>query len=78
MLYYLNNYGSHFQSSYKFKHTKCVNRFTRYADSTMKIVKSNSFYEKTRNGTYSLNFRKERYMYEILAGFLESCRETFL
>jgi hypothetical protein len=43
----------------------------------MKIVKSNSFYEKKRVGSgisYCLNKEKERYMFEILSGFLESCR----
>lgn len=43
----------------------------------MKIVKSNSFYEKKRvdnHNHYYLNKEKERYMFEILSGFLESCR----
>lgn len=47
----------------------------------MKIVKSNSFYEKKRvdnHNHYYLNKEKERYMFEILSGFLESCRSIDL
>lgn len=46
----------------------------------MKIVKSNSFYEKLRDDkfTYKLNMEKVRYMNEILSGFLESCKSIFL
>lgn len=47
----------------------------------MKIVKSNSFYEKKRvdnHNHYYLNKEKERYMFEILSGFLESCRSIII
>lgn len=42
-------------------------------------MKSNSFYEKKKIGTathYILNKEKERYMFEILSGFLESGRSN--
>ncbi|XP_001347175.1 hypothetical protein (macronuclear) [Paramecium tetraurelia strain d4-2] len=83
ILYYLNIYLTHAQQSFKFLHPSIQQNceLSHYANYAMKIVKSNSFYEKKKQGNithYVLNKEKERYMFEILSGFLESCRKSYL
>ncbi|CAD8142178.1 unnamed protein product [Paramecium octaurelia] len=83
ILYYLNIYITQVQQSFKFLHPSNQQHceLSHYANNAMKIVKSNSFYEKKRQGNIShfvLNKEKERYMFEILSGFLESCRKSYL
>ncbi|CAD8048814.1 unnamed protein product [Paramecium sonneborni] len=84
ILYYLNIYITHVQQSFKFLHPSNQQHYcelSHYANNAMKIVKSNSFYEKKKQGNiihFVLNKEKERYMFEILSGFLESCRKSYL
>ncbi|CAD8136908.1 unnamed protein product [Paramecium pentaurelia] len=83
IVYYLNIYSTHIQQSFKFLHPSNQQHceLSHYANNAMKIVKSNSFYEKKKQGNiihYYLNKEKERYMFEILSGFLESCRKSYL